>query len=191
MQDVFGKDTVFLQENASQPPTNVAVPPCLLLTISNIMSYLTIISESGFPHAACLLEHDESNKRWFGWLPGANTWVGGAVGEGFLDEQSREKDIARFVRWEISSINLLCAEANIRLEYTNGSGYSLGDRDCITLVSSVCSWCGLLGLPRHLFPLPGLSGYLPIEVVWKLGAINPWQRTHFGTVNDQPYPWNV
>jgi hypothetical protein len=155
------------------------------------MSFLTIISESGFPHAACLMEHSEAEQQWYGWLPGPNTTFFGTIGPGHLDDQSREANIARFARFEVPAATLVKTEERLLTKYTDGSGYTLEDRDCIGLVWDVCHWSGLFVPPIRHFYLALQFDLLPVEVVWKTAVLNWGSCTHFGTDSDQPYPWNV
>lgn len=173
------------------------------------MNHLVVISEkmSTFPHLACLFEYD-TRRAWLGFEPGLNPRLLGAIGKGHLDDSSVQSQLGYFARFRVPTNTLWLAEDKIRAKYKTGSGYYLYARDCVTLAIDACRACGLVTpallhypgankLPLPIGPpigmpslTPGLPNLFPHEVIWKLRVLNQLTLTHFGTDQDQPYPWN-
>jgi len=172
------------------------------------MNHLNVISEkmSTFPHLCCLFEYD-TRRAWLGFEPGPNASLLGAVGPGHLDDSSCQSQLGYYARFRVPTNTLWLAEDQIGTTYATGSGYRLYQRDCVSLVLDACRACGLSTPPMLRNPLlkkvpipispiplmptvtPGLPNLFPHEVIWKLRLLNLPYLTHFGTDQDQPYPW--
>lgn len=132
--------------------------------------YLTIISETGFPHSAVLLEVD-GKKIWMGFTPKS-----GSTAVGRVSFANRERFINHYVRFQIP-----CHKAreviNKDFRAWDGAHYFFGFQDCVSFAADVARTCGLS---------VNYANLTPYGLVASLAGANTY--THY---DDKPYPWNA
>jgi hypothetical protein len=113
------------------------------------MGCLTVISETGFPHAACLFEYAEI-KTWCGFKPKIPKFP---AFWGYVDRSDRAIYTKKSIRFEIS--DRILDEAIIQLEkkYTNlwyGIWFGI---DCLDFAIEAAQLCELrVPAKKKLFP---------------------------------------
>jgi len=112
------------------------------------MGYLTIISETGFPHSACLFEYNVKAE-WYGFKPKVPKAPRGA---GYVDDTDRSSYIKNSVRFAIADTKLAQVIAQLLSTY-EGLTYCVGKKDCVNFSVDAAQWCGLK-TPKapNLFP---------------------------------------
>ena len=103
------------------------------------MPHLVIISETGFPHSACLLDYSAARREWYGFHPKRSRSPAGA---GEVDRSDRTAFINHYIRFQVSVARLDDAVAKIRSKYEGGT-YAVGVKDCVSLSADVAYECGL------------------------------------------------
>ncbi|MBP0027204.1 hypothetical protein [Roseofilum sp. Guam] len=113
------------------------------------MGYLTVISETGFPHSACLFEYN-GKAEWYGFKPKVPKAPRGA---GYVDRTDRSPHIKDSVKFAIADAKLAQVIAQLLTKY-EGLTYSVGTGpDCVNFSVDAAQWCGLKTPPRpNLFP---------------------------------------
>ncbi len=124
------------------------------------MGNLTIISETGFPHAACLFEYAEV-KIWCGFKPKIPKlpafW-------GYVDHSDRAIYIKKSIRFEVPDRTLQEAIAILESKYTN-HWYAIGlGIDCIDFAIEAARLCKL--------QVPERKKLLPCSLIHDLSKIN-------------------
>jgi len=137
------------------------------------MGYLTVITETGMFHSACLFEIGEwGRKEWRGFHPRRHR---APAGEGEIDRSDREAYINHYVRFEVPDHRLTHALAHADQGWRR-SFYAIGVQDCVSFSADVARECGLDVPPPPIMTPYGL-----------LAALRDRNRhTHVDVV---PYPW--
>lgn len=126
-----------------------------------LMGYLTVISETGFPHSVCWFEYNHKSE-WYAFKPKIPKFP---LCPGYIDRSDRTRYIKHLVKFEISdsdleqTINQIFSKYQ-RLIYCIGKG-----PDCVTLSVDVAQWCGLT--------LPPPPNRIPGHLVSNLATLNP------------------
>lgn len=137
------------------------------------MGYLTVITETGMFHSACLFEIGTWGRQvWRGFHPRRHRAPAGA---GEVDTSSREPYINHYVRFEVDDERLTRA-----LTLADGawarSFYAIGVQDCVSYSADVARACGL-----DVPPPPIMTPYgLLVELR---------DRNTYTHCDDIPYPW--
>ncbi|MBR8831722.1 MAG: hypothetical protein N5P05_002685 [Chroococcopsis gigantea SAG 12.99] len=127
------------------------------------MGFLVIISETGFPHSACLFIIN-GQRQWRGFKPKKLKMP---VCEGYVDESDRTQfiDNANVVKFEVDDSVLNMTLETIRTTY-NGLTYRVGiGPDCVNLAVDVAKLCGLKTPPP-----PNMSPNSLVENLKKLNS---------------------
>ncbi|MBD2302274.1 hypothetical protein [Nostoc sp. FACHB-190] len=124
------------------------------------MGYLTVISETGFPHSACLFEY-WGERHWRGFKPKAHKtpfWAG------YVDTSDRSSFIKNSVKFEIIDEILERVRQDIETKYNKQFYQAALGPDCINLSVDAASLCGLKTPPP-----PNVS---PDNLVINLARLN-------------------
>jgi hypothetical protein len=124
------------------------------------MGYLTIISETGFPHSACLFEYAEI-KTWCGFKPKIPKFP---AFWGYVDRSNRQKYTKQSIRFEVSDRTL--QEAIIKLEEKYSDRWFaiwLGT-NCIDFAIDAAKLCKL--------QVPDKKKLFPCELIHDLQELN-------------------
>ena len=136
------------------------------------MGFLTVISETGMFHSACLFEIGTPPRcEWRGFHPRAHRTP---VGAGEVDRSNREAFINHYARFAVADGVLLSVLGRVDAGWADAV-YALGVQDCVSLSAEVARQCGL--------SVPAVN-MTPYGLLWAL-------RTWNTCVNwdTQPYPW--
>jgi hypothetical protein len=137
------------------------------------MGHLTVITETGMFHSACMLEIGTWGRReWRGFHPRKHRVP---AGHGEIDTSNREAYINHYVRFEVPDEKLQAALALVDFDW-RGSFYVIGVQDCVSYSSDLARACGLWVPPPPIM--------MPYELLAAMRNLNTY--THFDTV---PYPW--
>ena len=113
------------------------------------MGYLTIISETGFPHAACLFEYAEV-KTWCGFKPKIPKFP---AFWGYVDRSDRAIYIKKSICFEIPDRTLQKAIAILEEKYTNRWFSIWLGINCIDFAIEAAQLCELrVPEKKKLFP---------------------------------------
>jgi hypothetical protein len=113
------------------------------------MGNLTIISETGFPHAACLFEYAEV-KTWCGFKPKIPKFP---AFWGYVDRSNRAIYIKKSIRFEIPDRTLQEAIAILESKYTDHWYAIWFGIDCIDFAIEAAKLCELkVPEQKKLFP---------------------------------------
>lgn len=125
------------------------------------MGYLTVISETGFPHSACRFDYS-GRSEWYGFKPKTPKTP---VCRGYVDRSDRSPYIKHLATFEIADAVLEQVIQKILGKY-EGLTYRVGrGPDCINLSMDAAQWSGLKTPPP-----PNLS---PRNLVANLARLNP------------------
>lgn len=103
------------------------------------MGYLTVISETGFPHSACRFEYN-GKQEWYGFKPKLPKTP---VCTGYVDRSDRSSYIKQSVKFKIADALLEEVIEKILDKY-EGLTYRVGfGPDCINLSVDAAKWSGL------------------------------------------------
>lgn len=138
------------------------------------MGFLTVISETGMFHSACLLEIGSGGrKEWRGFHPKAHRTP---VGRGALDHSDRTPYVNHYVRFAVSDQLLNSALTTIDGGWS-GAMYGLGMQDCVSMSADLCRVCQL-SVPAVNFTPYGL-----------IQALRMWNDVVAYDV--RPFPWSI
>ncbi|WP_434685827.1 hypothetical protein [Pseudanabaena minima] len=113
------------------------------------MGNLTIISETGFPHAACLFEYAEV-KTWCGFKPKIPKFP---AFWGYVDRSDRAIYTKKSIRFEIPDQTLQEAIAILEEKYTNRWFSIWWGINCIDFAIEAAKLCKLqVPIQKKLFP---------------------------------------
>lgn len=124
------------------------------------MGNLTIISETGFPHAACLFEYAEI-KIWCGFKPKIPKFP---VFWGYVDHSDRAIYIKKSIRFEVPDRILQEAIAILEEKYTNRWFSICWGINCIDFAIEAARLCKL--------EVPARQKLLPCHLIDDLSKIN-------------------
>ncbi|WP_185563269.1 hypothetical protein [Nostoc sp. 2RC] len=125
------------------------------------MGYLTVISETGFPHSACLFEY-WGERHWRGFKPKIPKTPFGA---GYVDISDRSGWIKHLVKFEIPDDILFRVRQDIEAKYKKQVYRVALGPDCINLSVDAASWCRLTTPPP--------PNIIPDNLVTNLAQMNP------------------
>jgi len=125
------------------------------------MGFLVIISETGFPHSACLFITN-GRQQWRGFKPRIPKVP---YGPGYVDTSDRTKYIKNFVKFKINDSVLENALQKVTISYETRFYKVVLGPDCVNLSVDAASWCGLKTPPP-----PNL---LPDILIEDLKILNP------------------
>ncbi|MDJ1171320.1 hypothetical protein PMG71_17970 [Roseofilum sp. BLCC_M154] len=126
-----------------------------------VMGYLTVISETGFPHSVCLFEYHHQSE-WYAFKPKIPKFP---LCPGYIDRSNRTPYIKHLVKFEIPDSHLEQTIPQILSKYRKLT-YCIGKGpDCVTLSVDVAQWCGLT--------LPQPPNLIPGHLVSNLAKLNP------------------
>ena len=113
------------------------------------MGNLTIISETGFPHAACLFEYAEV-KTWCGFKPKIHKFP---VFWGYVDRSNRAIYIKKSICFEVPDHTLQEAIAILEEKYTDRWFSICWGINCIDFAIEAAKLCKLqVPIQKKLFP---------------------------------------
>jgi hypothetical protein len=135
------------------------------------MGHLSVTSETGMFHSACLFEFDRPPRlEWRGFQPAvARTPVSG----GRIDRSNREANINHYIRFTVKDSILDLALAGIERTYST-LGYRLGVTDCVSFTSEIARLCGLI------VPQVNMTPY---------GLVQTLRANSYTHLDVVPYPW--
>jgi hypothetical protein len=136
------------------------------------MGYLTIFSETGFPHAGCFLEYVSGNY-WLGFFPASSTFDIGVVGT-----DDRENKIGNYIRFPVNDALLSYSQFSVVSKYQI-KYYVPFECDCINFARDMAEACGLQTGWEPMF--------LPIKLVNTLEELN----SGYTDVDTIPFPWRM
>jgi hypothetical protein len=149
------------------------------------MAFLTVFSETGFPHVACLFERrgplstspTAVDLKWRGFTPtSVSRFLWGLGVAGRIDKSDRQHLINNYARFEVEDSYLDDAERMINTSY-KGATYVFGVCDCVSMAADVARKCRLIASSINS---------TPYGLVYSLSTFNNY--THW---NVKPYPWTV
>lgn len=136
------------------------------------MGYLTVISETGMFHSACLFEiGSAAQHEWRGFHPRAHRTPAGA---GEVDRTNREEFINHYVRFEVSDLLLKTALEKVETGWSRAV-YVLGVQDCVSMSAEVARHCGLATTAVNM---------TPYGLIWGLRTWNSYLD-----YDTRPFPW--
>ena len=140
------------------------------------MATLRIVSETGFFHIACRLQHDDGRIQWAGWQPvkGGAYWSKEDVGRGFIEREDKEAagKVNNYVTFRVTQAELDQANHDMLKYYFAGNDtYGFGLRDCVTFARDVAGYCGLKVHSLMDHPIARID-FLPYELLAKLYYLN-------------------
>jgi hypothetical protein len=125
-----------------------------------VMGYLTVISETGFPHSVCRFEYYRKTE-WCGFKP---TVPKAPVFKGYVDRSDRTRYIEHLVKFEINDFILERVIKEILKKY-EGLTYCVGTGpDCVNLSVDAAKWSGL--------KTPPPPNMIPGNLVFNLAQLN-------------------
>lgn len=113
------------------------------------MGYLTVISETGFPHSACLFEY-EKLQQWVGFkprLPKAPAFWG------YVDRSDRSIYVKKFAKFQIEDQVIIATLSALDAKYTNHWFAILIGTDCTDFTAEAAQLCNLK-IPSKLSIFP-------------------------------------
>jgi len=114
------------------------------------MGYFSIISETGFPHSACVFIIGNRPAEWRGFKP---TISKTPYCRGYVDKSDRSDFIKNFVEFAIDDSVLENALHEITTSYENLDYRAVLGPDCINLSVDAARYCGLqTPPPPNLLP---------------------------------------
>lgn len=137
------------------------------------MSYLTVFSETGFPHAGTFLEYT-FGREWLSFMPKPGELAGG---NGFIDTMDRERSIDHYIRYPISDSLLRHARLSVVTDYWT-EVYQIGTLDCVSFARAMAKACGMITFGLTLNPK---SLVFDLKTYWS-------GYSHFDV---RPFPWHV
>jgi hypothetical protein len=143
------------------------------------MGYLTIFSETGFPHAGCYLEYDRGMPEWLGFFPwpSGSSWDNPFLGgNGRILTDDRESQIEYYIRYWFQDRTLSRARNNVVVDYWPRP-YQFLVNDCVTFARDVAAACGL--------KTTGGPAWVPSSLVYDLKRLNG----NWSQFNKRPLPW--
>jgi hypothetical protein len=138
------------------------------------MGYLTVFTETGFPHAGCFLEYVSGHNYWLGFFPRSGTYDIGIVGT-----DDRENKIDTYIRFPINEALLSYSQFSVVSKYEN-KYYIPFECDCINFARDMAEACRL---QTGWEPM-----WLPIKLRNTLQLLNPLSYTQ---VDTRPFPWRM
>jgi hypothetical protein len=139
------------------------------------VGYLTIYSETGFPHAGSVLEYANGRIEWLGYEPSPGSILGGY---GYIDNTNHEDRINHYVRLRVSESALRSARGEVVADYWSKL-YQVGTCDCVSFVRDLAGACWL-----DTGPGPSL---FPYQLVRSIKGLN----SEWTNYDDWPFPWRV
>lgn len=137
------------------------------------MGYLTVITETGMFHSACLFEIGGGGRQdWRGFHPARHRVP---AGRGEIDTTNRQAYINHYSRFQVDDGRLQRALMAADTGWDHAF-YALGIQDCVSFSSDVARACGL-----NVPPPPIMT---PYGLLVSLRLLN--KATHS---DDSPYPW--
>lgn len=137
------------------------------------MGYLTVITETGMFHSACLFEiGDWGRLEWRGFHPVKHRVP---AGRGEVDTSDREAFINHYARFEVPDDRLSSALSQADFDWRR-SFYAIGVQDCVSFSADVARACRLSVPPPPIMT--------PYGLLASLKSLNPF--TH---ADHRPYPW--
>jgi hypothetical protein len=136
------------------------VPNTLTALSNKNMGRLTIISEIGFPHAACLFEY-EGVKIWCGFKPKFPKFP---VFWGYVDHSNRAVYIKKSICFEMPDHILQQAIILLEEKYTNQWFSIIGGINCIDFAIEAAQLCEL--------QVPVKKKLLPCDLIQDLQELN-------------------
>jgi hypothetical protein len=124
------------------------------------MGRLTIISETGFPHSACLFEYGES-KSWMGFKPKIPKLP---VFTGYVDKSDRSKSIKNFACFSVPDVVIEKALLSLESKYTDLLYIIVFGIDCNDFTLDTAKLCGLA--------VPTTKDIFPNHLVLRLAKLN-------------------
>ena len=142
------------------------------------MGYLTVFSESGFPHAGCYLEYDRGAPEWLGFFPwpSGDRWDNFLGGNGRILTHDREDQIDYYVRYWFQDKTIAKARMQVVTDYWS-TVYQVLVCDCVSFARDLASACGL--------ETTGRPAYVPSSLVYDLKRYN----SSWSQFNTRPFPW--
>jgi hypothetical protein len=137
------------------------------------MSYLTVFSETGFPHAATLLEYIDGTFEWLGFEPTS----GALGGNGYIDTSNQEPFIEYYIRYYIDDSMLRTARNNTVTYYWT-CVYQMFTCNCVSVARDLANACGL-----YTFG----PSFIPSSLVYDVARYN----VNYSNFNDKPFPWRL
>ena len=140
------------------------------------MASLRVVSETGFFHIACRLQHDDGRVQWVGWQPvqGGAYWSKEDVGRGWIEREDKEAagKVNNYVTFRVTDAELDRADHDMVKYYVAGDDtYGFALRDCVTFARDVAEYCGLKVSSLMNHPVPRID-ILPYELLTKLYFLN-------------------
>jgi hypothetical protein len=142
------------------------------------MGFLTVFSETGIPHAGCLLEYqDGGDQEWLGFFPWATEDRHFLGGNGRILMDSREDEIEYYVRFWMEDKPLRKARNDTVTSYWS-CVYQVGTCDCVSFAKDLSENCGLNVVKV-------LPSFIPSHLVYSLR----WCNINYIQFNIRPFPW--
>jgi hypothetical protein len=124
------------------------------------LGYLTVISETGFPHSACLFEYGETI-RWAGFKPRIPKlpayW-------GYVDQSDRRIYIKKFAKFQVEDSAIITTLSTLEAKYTNLWYLVAIGTDCIDFTAEASQLCSL--------QIPSKLSIFPCNLVIDLAKLN-------------------
>lgn len=136
----------------------------------------TVISETGVPHSAVLLEYPDGTKKWLGFKPKGDKMP---IDDGKIDEADTTKNVSTYVRFKVDAAKLKTVEEAVRKEFA-GKTYFVTKYDCVNLSVAFAEGLNL--------KVPGKPNLLPSSLVENLTDLNKDLKPVSGN-NKAPFPW--
>jgi hypothetical protein len=136
------------------------------------MGFLTVASEVGMFHSACLFEFGNTGRQeWRGFHPAQHRKP---VGQGEIDRSNREPYINHYIRFSVTDDVLLVSMIRVEQAYASAE-YILGVRDCVSFSADVVRQCRLTAPQVNMTPY----GLITILRVYN----------KYLELDTLPYPW--
>lgn len=142
------------------------------------MGYLTIFSETGFPHAGCYLEYDRGEPEWLGFFPwpSGNRWDNFLGGNGRILTDNRESQMNCYIRYWFPDEIISHARLDVITSYWS-TVYQVAVCDCVSFARDMAGACGL--------KTTGGPAFAPSSLVYDLKRLNG----NWSQFNSRPFPW--
>jgi hypothetical protein len=124
------------------------------------LGYLTVISETGFPHSACFFEYAEK-QQWAGFkprLPKAPAFWG------YVDRSDRSIYIKKFAKFQVEDQVIIATLSALDTKYTNHWFTILVGTDCTDFTAEAAQRCNL--------EVPSKLSIFPCNLVIDLITLN-------------------